>query len=204
MTRLPFFCPQSSTTSWRGVAPGVLVHPYAEPRAFGMYLSGCVEYAAQIAAQLSAQHAPETTAELWRVFAKLLHYQQDVLVVGPDVPPTLPFVPGRTVVSIVAGPNFEPGPSPLLKALIEEAKLVTINFAAPLVSAYGCLPSTGGFPVVIESEPCVVRPWLGYLSHVYRRAEPISVIAGEGDKVVRPTMKAMWGEELSAATGRPS
>ncbi len=204
MTNLPFFCPTKPTNDWPYIASGVRMYPAPARRAFGMHLCAGTRYAARMAAHLGEQKEPQTAVQQWLVFQELLAKGQDVLVLGPGIPPVLPFVHGRTVVSIVAGPGFEPGPSPLLKALVEEARLVTINFAAPLVSAYGCLPSTGGFPLVIESEPCVVRPWLGYLGRVYPRAEPIIVIAGKGDAVVMPTLKAMWGEQVPTATGKPS
>lgn len=203
MTRLPFFCPNKLTSSWRQIAAGVRMYPFAVPRALGMHLSVGTKYASAMVAQLSGQHAPRAAIEQWRAFEALLK-KQDVLIVGPDVPPTLPFVHGRTVVSIIGGPTLEPGVSPLLKALIEQAKLVTLNFARSSVSAYGCLSSTGGFPVVIESEPCMACPWLMYLSLVGRRAGPITVIAGEGDTVVTPAAKALLGEQLPTATGRPS
>lgn len=203
MTNLPFFCPTKPTKDWPDVASGVRLYPAAARRAFGMHLCAGTSYAAQMAAHLREQNAPQTAVQQWLVFHELLA-RGDVLVLGPDVPPTLPFAPGRTVVAIVAGPGFEPGPSPLLKALVEEARLVTLNFASSLASAYGCVPYTHGFPLVIESEPCVVRPWLSYFWGIRRPKEPISVIAGEADTVVAPALKELWGCQEGLGNGRPS
>ena len=203
MTNLPFFCPTKPAKDWPGVASGVRVYPAAARRAFGMHLCAGTSYAAQMVAHLREQNAPQTAVQQWLVFQELLS-KGDVLVLGPDVPPTLPFAPGRTVIAIVAGPGFEPGPSLLLKALVEEARLVTLNFASSLASAYGCGPYTHGFPLVIESEPCMVRPWLKYFWGIRRRQETISVIAGETDTVVALALKELWGGQERPVNGRPS